>query len=77
MSTKFTSNVWETSKPGRRVKLTVDATGALVWAEMYAADGTLLGCGPSIVALPKGLYDDCVSRLASTPVDSPMYWRAA
>lgn len=72
----YTTNVHEAGRVSpRRVRLTATASGDLVWCELYLADGTLQGCGPSFVMLDAHLRDAAESRLASAPDGCPMYWR--
>lgn len=57
-----------------RAKLTATSDGSLVWCELYYADDTLKGCGPSLVGLPSDLHDAAIARLSTPAAGWPMYW---
>lgn len=75
MEKLFTTNIREIGNVApMRVKLTATAKGDLRWCELWFADGTLKGCGPSLVGLSGQLLDAARDRLGYDPESFPMYW---
>ena len=75
---RYTTNIHEAGRVSpKRVKLTADGEGNLLWAELYDCAGKLLGCGPSLIGLPATLFDAATDRLEHAPASSPMYWKEA
>lgn len=74
----FTTNLWETgtSSP-RRVKITVNGAGALVWCELFDCCGDWLGAGPTIRFLPAALLEAAEERIGFPPTTEPLMWKAA
>lgn len=76
---RYTTNIHEPREHGipggRRVKLVATGSGELVWCELYDADGSLRGCGPTLVGLDGRLLDLAQDRLSFAPDQHPLYWR--